>query len=86
MWNFKEVQEIIQRHKNVIAYIAGHDHRGGYAVDKSGIHHLTVNGLIEAKPGTLDSATFELYDSKLVVKGSGNVPTFEIDLIYPMPS
>ena len=82
LWNHEQLLSLIHCHKNVILYLAGHDHFGGYTVDNKGVHHLTINGLIEAKPGTLDSATFELYPSKMIVKGSGRVSTFEIDLPY----
>jgi len=80
LWNYESVLEVLHRYKNVVAHLAGHDHNGGYAVDKKGIHHLTMNGLIEAEPGTLDSANFYLYSSKLVVEGRGRVPSFVIEL------
>ena len=80
LWNYQALWDVLKPYKNVIAYISGHDHRGGYNEDQNGVHHLTINGLVEAVPGTLDSATFNLFSNKLVVQGSGQVPSFQIYL------
>ena len=46
LWNGDEVVSALESAKGVVAYIAGHDHKGGYA-EKNGIHYLTVCGMVE---------------------------------------
>jgi 3',5'-cyclic AMP phosphodiesterase CpdA len=45
------VLELINQSDCVVAYFAGHDHRGGYALQK-GIHHITLKAMVEAPPST----------------------------------
>jgi manganese-dependent ADP-ribose/CDP-alcohol diphosphatase len=52
-WDCEEIMETLNASNNVVLYIAGHDHQGGYYFDdKSGIHHLTVPSPLTARPGT----------------------------------
>lgn len=51
-WNFGSALRCLHAHPCVVAYVAGHDHEGGYAVDATGVHHLTLDGLLELQPGT----------------------------------
>jgi hypothetical protein len=60
----------------VVAWIAGHDHAGGYALRK-GVHHVTLRGLVEAG-GATAFARFELADSRLRETGFGNEPGREL--------
>ena len=57
----------------VVAWIAGHDHAGGYALRK-GVHHLTIRGLVEA-PGSTAYARFELGADRIRETGFGNEPS-----------
>jgi manganese-dependent ADP-ribose/CDP-alcohol diphosphatase len=56
----------------VVAYIAGHDHAGGYTLQK-GIHHITVCALVE-NAERITYALMNLYDTKLVEHGFGAEP------------
>ncbi|MBL0176997.1 MAG: metallophosphoesterase [Ignavibacteria bacterium] len=56
----------------VVAYIAGHDHAGGYTEQK-GIHHITVRALVENAERTT-YAVMNLHDTKLVEHGFGAEP------------
>lgn len=60
----------------VIAYFAGHDHRGGYAY-QDGIHHITVKGMVEAP---VDNAygIIEVYSDRLEEIGFGKEPSREM--------
>ena len=60
----------------VKAYFAGHDHRGGYAYDsRSGVHHTTLFGAIEAGPEGTAFAVLDFYESPdgVVLRGAGNI-------------
>jgi len=60
----------------VVAWIAGHDHAGGYA-QRKGVHHITLRGLVEA-PGSTAFARFELGADRLRETGFGNEPSREL--------
>ena len=60
----------------VVAWIAGHDHAGGYALRK-GVHHITLRGLVEA-PGSTAFARIELGADRLRETGFGNEPGREL--------
>ncbi|XP_061912471.1 manganese-dependent ADP-ribose/CDP-alcohol diphosphatase isoform X2 [Entelurus aequoreus] len=81
-WNFDELLSIIQCHSSVVCFIAGHDHDGGYYWDKSiGVHHLTLEAIIETPPGSNAFGTISVYEDRMVLKGNGRIP--DIDLVFP---
>ena len=43
----QQVLALIQRHVSVLAFISGHDHDGGYAIDRAGIHHIIPPAPVE---------------------------------------
>lgn len=70
LWNNREVINLINNHRSVVAWIAGHHHAGGY--EKSGnIHHLTIKGMVEARSET-SCGIMEIYPDKLLLKGYGD--------------
>jgi hypothetical protein len=68
----------------VVAWVAGHDHNGGYARRK-GVHHLTLRGLVEA-PGSTAYARFEIAPDSLKETGFGNEPSRELPLATHAPT
>merc|ERR1712151_192610 len=55
--------KVLHAHKDsVVAVIAGHDHDGGYAIDTAGLHHITMNSPLIAKPGSDCFALLECHD------------------------
>ncbi|KAF7205148.1 manganese-dependent ADP-ribose/CDP-alcohol diphosphatase-like, partial [Nothobranchius furzeri] len=73
-WNFEELLAAIRSHSSVVCYMAGHTHTGGYYYDKeSGVHHLTLDGVIETPPDTDAFATVSVYTDRMVLKGYGMV-------------
>nr|XP_057917591.1 manganese-dependent ADP-ribose/CDP-alcohol diphosphatase [Doryrhamphus excisus] len=81
-WNFEELLSIIQRHSSVVCFIAGHDHDGGYYWDEStGVHHLTLEAVIETPPGNNAFGTVSVYEDRMVLKGTGRVS--DIELLFP---
>ncbi len=70
LWNNREVLELLNSHKSVVAWIAGHHHEGGY--EKAGeIHYLTLKGLVEAQSET-SCGIIEVYPERLLLKGYGD--------------
>ena len=48
LWNWREVQGVVDAGPTVAAWINGHDHRGGAAV-RDGVQYLTLPGFVENK-------------------------------------
>ena len=73
-WDADEALAVLRRRPGtVVSFISGHYHRGGYWLDESGIHHITVDGPIEAQPGTSCFATVSVTPDAIHVRGVGSV-------------
>lgn len=80
MWNYKELLDLLWTFDGtVIAYLAGHDHPGGYFRDRKNIHHLTVHAVIESDTNTNSFATVHVYKNFLLIEGVGLVESYKID-------
>ncbi|MGQ7870926.1 metallophosphoesterase [Sunxiuqinia sp. sy24] len=69
LWDNKKVLELISKYENVVAWISGHHHAGGYH-KIGGIHHLTMKGMVESELNN-SYGIVEVYDNKLVLMGFG---------------
>ncbi len=65
--------------ENVLAYIAGHDHDGGYFLDRKNIHHLTLPAIVECESNTNSFATVHVYKDHILIEGVGRIGTYQID-------
>lgn len=72
-WNYSELLSILQSHRSVVCFMAGHDHDGGYHRDASGIHYLTLEGVIETPPESNAFGTMHVYADRMVLKGNGRI-------------
>ncbi|RVE59977.1 hypothetical protein OJAV_G00194200 [Oryzias javanicus] len=73
-WNFEELLAVIGSHKSVVCYMAGHAHDGGYHRDvNTGVHHLTLDGVIETPPCSDAFGIVSVYADRMELKGSGRV-------------
>ncbi len=70
--------EILDSISCVVAWIAGHDHKGGYAL-RNGVHHITIKGMVEA-PVKNAYAIIELYPDKIKIRGIGKEEDRELAL------
>lgn len=71
-WNYDDLLAVIRSHRSVVCYMAGHDHDGGYCWDAAtGVHHLTLEGVVETPPDSDAFATVFVYEDRMVLKGSG---------------
>ncbi|XP_063817008.1 manganese-dependent ADP-ribose/CDP-alcohol diphosphatase-like [Pseudophryne corroboree] len=72
-WNYEDILKVIRSHKSAVCYLAGHDHSGGYYLDSYGLHHITMEGVIESPPGTNAFGTVYVYEDGMVLRGRGRV-------------
>ncbi|EME29698.1 hydrolase [Galdieria sulphuraria] len=76
VWNAEQVLDILHRyHHLVIAYFAGHYHRGGYAVDAYGLHHVTFPAICDAPAHQNAWAKIRCEPHRIVIQGYGTVPS-----------
>ena len=74
IWNYEDILPVLQKHRCVTAFFAGHNHDGGYCCDNAGIHHITMEGIIEH----CDNNAFgilKLYGDEMVLEGFGDTQT-----------
>ncbi|XP_053939549.1 manganese-dependent ADP-ribose/CDP-alcohol diphosphatase [Cuculus canorus] len=72
-WNYEDALSVIHSHGCVVCFIAGHLHDGGYCLDSHGVHHLTLEGVIETPPESNAFGTIYVYEDKMILKGRGRI-------------
>lgn len=72
-WNYEEILSVLHAHESVVCFISGHDHDGGYHRDERGIHHLTMEGVIETPPDSQAFGTVYVEGDRMVLRGRGRV-------------
>ncbi|NXI71023.1 ADPRM diphosphatase, partial [Anseranas semipalmata] len=72
-WNYEDALSVIHSHQCVVCFLAGHLHDGGYCLDSHGVHHLTLEGIIETPPESNAFGTIYVYGDKMVLKGRGRI-------------
>jgi len=73
LWNDAELMEVLDGFNCIAAYIAGHNHDGGYGIAND-IHHLTLQGMVETEDTTA-YALVEVNSDRLEVTGFGREPS-----------
>jgi 3',5'-cyclic AMP phosphodiesterase CpdA len=79
LWNHEEIVQVLESVSSAAAVFGGHDHDGGYAY-KNGIHHITVQGMVES-PERNAYAVVTLHEDRIIIDGIGDVP----DRLLPLP-
>ncbi|XP_029311767.1 manganese-dependent ADP-ribose/CDP-alcohol diphosphatase [Cottoperca gobio] len=73
-WNFDELLAVIRSHSSVVCFMAGHSHDGGYCQDEgTGVHHVTLDAVIETPPDSDAFGTVSVYEDRMVLKGNGRM-------------
>ncbi|NXF10394.1 ADPRM diphosphatase, partial [Smithornis capensis] len=72
-WNYQAALSVIHSHQCVVCVIAGHLHDGAYCLDCHGVHHLTLEGVIETPPDSNAFGTIYVYEDKMILKGRGRI-------------
>ncbi|XP_062859625.1 manganese-dependent ADP-ribose/CDP-alcohol diphosphatase [Trichomycterus rosablanca] len=73
-WNYDKLLSVLYSHKSVVCFLAGHNHDGGYYLDLAGVHHITLEGVIETPPDSNAFGTVYVYEEKMVLRGHGRIP------------
>lgn len=68
LWNAGEVLSSIRRFKNVVAYMNGHNHAGGYGFF-DGQHFLTLKGMVDSHESAY--SVVNVYRDRLEISGFG---------------
>jgi manganese-dependent ADP-ribose/CDP-alcohol diphosphatase len=75
MFNSDEVLETLHEVPGtVVAFIAGHDHTGGYAVDSEGIHHLIPPAPIDCQLDDVAYGLVTVNEDHLKLRWKGSPP------------
>ncbi|KAM6345209.1 manganese-dependent ADP-ribose/CDP-alcohol diphosphatase isoform 2-T2 [Alca torda] len=69
---FNEVLKFSDENQEKVV-VMGHLHDGGYCLDSHGVHHLTLEGVIETPPESNAFGTIYVYEDKMVLKGRGRI-------------
>ncbi|XP_038606003.1 LOW QUALITY PROTEIN: manganese-dependent ADP-ribose/CDP-alcohol diphosphatase [Tachyglossus aculeatus] len=72
-WNYAEALAVIHSHGCVVCVLSGHTHDGGYCVDPHGVHHVSVEGVIETAPDSQAFGSVHVYPEEMVLEGQGRV-------------
>jgi len=56
-------------------FFAGHDHTGGFAIDKYGIGHVTLQSPLECPLDNVAFGYVRVYEDRLTLEGFGTVPS-----------
>ena len=76
--NDYEIISLLEKYSCVVAYIAGHNHKGDHVV-KNNIHYITLKSMVE---GTQNSFTMlEIFKNRIQLEGFGNQPDINFDIL-----
>jgi 3',5'-cyclic AMP phosphodiesterase CpdA len=67
--NYKDVNAILEKYHNIIAWFSGHNHAGNYG-NFNMIHFVTLKGMVETENNN-NFSLIEVYHNKIWIKGSG---------------
>ncbi len=76
-WNAKEIVGLLEQHSCVAAYINGHNHAGAYGY-KSGIHYLTLKGMVDTLETSYSVIT--VFPDRLQIKGTGRQDNYVLEV------
>ena len=72
-WDHGDVLALLAESPEVALWFNGHAHSGGYA-ERDGVHHVTVQGMVEAPEGENAWAVVTLHPDRCEIRGAGTVP------------
>ncbi|MDO5308037.1 MAG: metallophosphoesterase [Planctomycetia bacterium] len=75
-WNGQELLDILDKHKNIRGYLAGHLHEGSYGV-RNNVAHVTFKGVVETSPNAY--AFVELEKNAIIVEGHEAQPSYTFE-------
>lgn len=84
-WNHRQVNRILEESGCVVTHFAGHHHGGGYG-QRGGIHHVTLEGMVEAPEGRNAYGVVEVYEDRVVINGEGALASRVLPIPVQMKS
>jgi len=72
-WNSAVLLQVVERHRNVVAWINGHNHAGAYSVHDE-VPFITLKGMVETKD-TNAFAVLHLHPDRFELEGHGREPS-----------
>lgn len=76
VWNAPAVLKVIERHRNVVAWLNGHNHAGAFAIHE-GVPFITMRGMVETADTTA-FATAQIRPDRMIITGQGREPSREL--------
>lgn len=77
LWNYEELLDAIYDAGCVRAVFSGHSHLDGYRHER-GVHFVVCDALLECAPHETAHAIVHVHEDRLVVDGTGKIPTREL--------
>jgi hypothetical protein len=78
LWDHRQVLDILESAPALIAYMNGHDHRGGYA-EKGGIHYVTFSAMVE-HDAAHSCNVVDVYPDRLVLRNAGSAQSRQLKI------
>ena len=78
-WDAPAIQEALESHNNLVAYINGHYHAGAYQV-VNGIHYVTLKGMVEQAYPANAYSVVTVQENKARIDGYGRQPDLVLDV------
>ena len=75
-WNADALLRVVERNRNVVAWINGHNHAGAFGVHE-GVPFITLKGMVETEK-TNAFAVLHLHPDRLELVGHGREPSREL--------
>ena len=77
VWNYERILAMFEAYACVAAFLCGHDHKGGYKLEK-GVHHVTVESPLECELGETAYGLMVVTEDHLVLYGSVFAASFSV--------
>mmetsp|Transcript_281 Transcript_281/g.763 ORF Transcript_281/g.763 Transcript_281/m.763 type:complete len:181 (+) Transcript_281:590-1132(+) len=79
-WDHKAVLKLLDEYNHVEFYMAGHCHRGGYAL-RNGVHHITIEGMLESSAAVEASySVVNLSPETIRIEGVGGCSSYSFSV------
>jgi 3',5'-cyclic AMP phosphodiesterase CpdA len=75
-WNSDALLRVVERHRNIVAWINGHNHAGAFGIQDE-VPFVTLKGMVETE-NTNSFAVLELLPDKMTLNGFGREQSREI--------
>ncbi|KAI5057569.1 hypothetical protein GOP47_0027584 [Adiantum capillus-veneris] len=69
LWNYADVLDAIHKFPCVKLCLTGHAHTGGYTKDAHGVHHRSLEAILECPPGSDAFGHIDVYDHHISLVG-----------------